>query len=104
LATDEDRWRPGQACVTRVTLHNAKGKDFPVVFIEGAQEGNVPCWRYREGEGGLEERRVFYVGMTRAEERLYVSSVLNRDERRRNPSPFPARLPQDHVLREYHYR
>lgn len=75
-----------------------------MVFIEGAQEGNVPCWRYREGEGGLEERRVFYVGMTRAEERLYVSSVLNRDERRRNPSPFPARLPQDHVLREYHYR
>lgn len=104
LATDEDRWRPDQACVTLVTLHNAKGKESPVVFIEGAQEGNVACWRYREREGGLEEPQVFYGGMTRAKERSYVSTVLNRDERRGNPSPFAARLPQQHVLREYHYR
>ncbi len=105
LATDEDRWRPDQTRVTLMTLHNAKGKEFPVVFIVAAEEGNVPYWRYRESEGGLEEeRRVFYVGMTRAKERLYISSVMNRGDRRRNPSPFAAGLPSEHILREYHYR
>lgn len=61
-----------------------------MVFIEGGQEGNVACWRYREREGGLEERQVFYGGMTRAEERSYVSSVLNRDQRE-EATPLPLR-------------
>ncbi len=54
-----------------LTLHAAKGLEFPVVFIAGAEEGVLPS--HREGADPEEERRLFYVGMTRAKEQLYIT-------------------------------
>lgn len=55
LATDEDCCRPDQTHVTLATLHNATGRESPVVFIVGAEAENVRYWRYRQREVGLGE-------------------------------------------------
>lgn len=91
---DEDR-------VTMLTLHNAKGAEFPVVIIIGVEEENLPLWTTLEDEAALaEERRVFYVGMTRARERLYLCSVSDRgDGFVRTPSRFAFDLPSEYVRR-----
>jgi DNA polymerase III epsilon subunit family exonuclease len=91
--------------VTLMTLHNAKGTEFQAVFIVGLEEGHVPHWRHQEREEDVEEeRRVLYVGMTRACQRLYLTSVRERQEGwRRNPSRFLAALSPAHVRRVYHY-
>ena len=55
-------------------MHNAKGLEFPVVFIAGLEEGLFPHSRSLDSEAAMEEeRRLCYVGMTRAEKRLYLS-------------------------------
>ncbi len=65
--------------VNLATLHAAKGLEFPVVFITGMEEGIFPSARAVEGESdSSEERRLCYVGMTRAKERLYMSGSLSR--------------------------
>ncbi len=87
--------------VTMMTLHNAKGTEFPVVIIVGVEEENLPLWTTMEEEEALaEERRVFYVGMTRARERLFLCSVRDRgDGFVRLPSRFAFELPAEYVRR-----
>jgi DNA helicase-2/ATP-dependent DNA helicase PcrA len=70
----------GQGVVTLMTLHNAKGTEFPVVLIVGCEDGVIPHSRaLDEGVGGLEEeRRLFYVGITRAMRELYLSYARRR--------------------------
>lgn len=59
-----------------MTMHSAKGLEFPFVFLPGMEDGLFPGWRAFEREEGLEEeRRLCYVGMTRAKERLWLTSA-----------------------------
>ncbi len=92
--------------VTLITLHSAKGLEFPVVFITGLEEGLLPVSRAVEAEFSdpaaiEEERRLFYVGITRAEQLLYVTYVANRMTwGRYQPgvaSRFLDSLPQEHI-------
>ena len=79
LMTSEDEDDTGDR-VTLMTMHAAKGLEFPVVFIIGVEEEMVPHGRsVHEGPDGLEEeRRLFYVGITRAKDKLFLSSCQNR--------------------------
>jgi DNA helicase-2/ATP-dependent DNA helicase PcrA len=62
-----------------MTLHSAKGLEFPVVFMPGMEDGLFPGWRSLEKADGLEEeRRLCYVGMTRAKEKLFLTSAESR--------------------------
>ena len=87
--------------VTLMTLHNAKGSEYPVVIIAGVEEENLPLWTTLGDEGQLsEERRVFYVGMTRAQRQLYLTSARQRgDGFVRVPSRFAWELPPEYVRR-----
>jgi DNA helicase-2/ATP-dependent DNA helicase PcrA len=90
--------------VTLLTLHAAKGLEFPVVFLIGVEEGLLPHARALESEAELEEeRRLFYVGITRAKERLYLSYCSSRNRfglrERSIPSHFLDDLPPDVVER-----
>jgi DNA helicase-2/ATP-dependent DNA helicase PcrA len=87
--------------VNLMTIHASKGLEFPVVFIAGAEDGIIPHERSLEEAAGSveEERRLFYVAITRAREKLFITSCLRR---RRNqnlveccPSPFLAEIPPE---------
>ena len=80
LTSDVDELEEGKAdAVTFITLHQAKGLEFPVVFIVGLEEGVLPHVRSLDDSSELEEeRRLFYVGMTRAEKRLYIFRAFRR--------------------------
>ena len=65
--------------VTLMTLHSAKGLEFPYVFMPGMEDGLFPGWRAFDREDGLEEeRRLCYVGITRAKKRLWMTSARTR--------------------------
>ena len=87
--------------LTLMTLHAAKGTEFPVVIIIGMEEGSFPMWRQNITEAELEEeRRLFYVGMTRAQEQLYLSSVVYRfGDRDRASSMFLREIPSNCVVK-----
>ncbi|MEH1164954.1 UvrD-helicase domain-containing protein [Micromonospora sp. CPCC 205539] len=97
LATgaEVDALDPRAEAVTLLTLHAAKGLEFPVVFLVGAEDGLLPLrWpgSTPDEDAVAEERRLFFVGLTRAQDRLYVSHAARRTrhgaERECTPSPF----------------
>ena len=90
LVTDIDSWNDKSNAITLMTLHCAKGLEFPVVFITGLEEGLFPVPRsLDEPEALEEERRLFYVGLTRAKDKIYLSWA----ERRRLFSDMNFRIP-----------
>jgi DNA helicase-2/ATP-dependent DNA helicase PcrA len=99
LYSEQDALREGESTVTLMTLHNAKGLEYPVVFMIGCEEGVFPHSRSID-EGNLEEeRRLCYVGITRAERQLYMTYARTRSlfgSRSYNmPSRFLDELPAD---------
>lgn len=79
LMADIDELKDEGARVTLMTLHSAKGLEFPAVFLTGMEEGVFPHARSMNDEDEIEEeRRLCYVGVTRARERLYLSYALHR--------------------------
>jgi DNA helicase-2/ATP-dependent DNA helicase PcrA len=101
LYSEQDALREGESTVTLMTLHNAKGLEYPVVFMIGCEEGVFPHSRSID-EGNLdEERRLCYVGITRAEELLYITHARTRSlfgSRSYNmPSRFLDELPEELV-------
>jgi DNA helicase-2/ATP-dependent DNA helicase PcrA len=105
LYADQDALREEESLVTLMTLHNAKGLEYDAVLIVGCEDGVFPHMRALEEGGEEEERRLCYVGITRARNRLYLTHA--RDRRiyggRREPalpSRFLDELPSD-LLTEY---
>ena len=79
LVAEVDLHDPEADSVTLMTLHNAKGLEFPVVFISGLEDGLFPLSRaYDDPEALEEERRLFYVGITRAEDKLFLTHARQR--------------------------
>jgi DNA helicase-2/ATP-dependent DNA helicase PcrA len=79
LMTDQDEAEEAGDKVTLMTLHSSKGMEYPVVFIAGLEEGLFPMEQATDEKADLEEeRRLFYVGVTRAEQRLYLSWARSR--------------------------
>jgi DNA helicase-2/ATP-dependent DNA helicase PcrA len=104
LYSDQDAIREEQSLVTLMTLHNAKGLEFSAVFMIGMEEQIFPHSRSVEEQGVEEERRLCYVGMTRAKELLtliHASARALYGLRNYNlPSRFLDELPERHLVRE----
>jgi len=104
LFSDQDAIEEEQSKVTLMTLHNAKGLEFRAVFLVGMEEGIFPHSRSIEEQGIEEERRLCYVGLTRAQERLVLTHASGRTlwgSRNYNlPSRFLDELPQEELERE----
>ena len=100
LVSDIDNLDEQTNALTLVTLHQSKGLEFPVVFIVGMEEGLLPHIRSLEDESEMEEeRRLCYVGLTRAKERLYLQRAFRRGFRGSSepstPSRFLAEIPRE---------
>ena len=103
LVTDIDEYDKTADAVVLMTLHNAKGLEFNTVFITGLEEDLFPSIRsYEEGEIE-EERRLMYVGVTRAREKLFLTRAEQRllygATRFKQPSRFLKELPDEYVLK-----
>jgi DNA helicase-2/ATP-dependent DNA helicase PcrA len=93
LISDVDNWRDKAEAVTLMTLHAAKGLEFPYVFLVGLEEGLFPHERSTGGEADIEEeRRLFYVGVTRAQKKLYLTYASERWQTGRIVRAEPSRF------------
>lgn len=95
-------------CVQLMTLHSAKGLEFPIVFLCGMEEGLFPHIMSLNAENGLEEeRRLCYVGMTRAMQKLFLlhaeSRQLHGSTTYRKPSRFLTEIPENLIIKEGFY-
>lgn len=102
LVSDTDAWEQDTDRVTLMTLHAAKGLEFPVVFLVAVEEGLLPHERSKEDEEQWEEeRRLLFVGMTRAKQELQLSLTQYRafrgERRMAVPSPFLLELPREEL-------
>jgi len=97
LVADVDDLADTVEAVTLLTLHSAKGLEYPVVFITGLEDGMLPHSRSIEDSprAVAEERRLLYVGMTRAEEKLYLSYAFQRHWYGRSEPSRPSRFLED---------
>jgi DNA helicase-2/ATP-dependent DNA helicase PcrA len=107
-ATEADLWDPRADRVSLLTMHAAKGLEFPVVFVVGLEDGILPLrWGSGPATADLaEERRLFYVAMTRAEDRLFLTRAQKRvwrgAPRNLPPSPYLRDIEED-LLRHSRY-
>jgi DNA helicase-2/ATP-dependent DNA helicase PcrA len=86
----------GADCISLMTLHNAKGLEFPVVFVTGVEEGVLPyCKAMKNEEEIAEERRLFYVGMTRARDILWLTGASKRKLYAKLQDQEPSRFLRD---------
>jgi DNA helicase-2/ATP-dependent DNA helicase PcrA len=100
LYTEQDGLRPDdESLVTLMTLHNAKGLEYDTVFVVGCEDGAFPHMKALEEGGEEEERRLCYVGITRARQRLYMTWARERRlfgrAERNLPSRFIGELPAE---------
>jgi DNA helicase-2/ATP-dependent DNA helicase PcrA len=98
LVADVDSLDPNSDTVTLLTMHAAKGLEYPIVFITGVEDGILPHSRsFSEADAMAEERRLFYVGLTRAQDELYLSYAFRRslygDSQLAQPSRFLEDIP-----------
>jgi DNA helicase-2/ATP-dependent DNA helicase PcrA len=105
LFTDLDVHDPGEDCVVLMTIHSAKGLEFPVVFVVGAEEGIFPGIRsIGEPQEMEEERRLCYVAMTRAKKQLTMTCAAQRmlfgRTSANRPSRFLGEIPGEHTEAE----
>src|SRR5207302_3967273 len=102
LMSDVDELKDADSRVTLMTLHSAKGLEFPAVFLTGLEEGVFPHARSMNDPDEIEEeRRLCYVGVTRAKERLTLSWALHRRIHGYGvgePSRFLGEMPEDRLL------
>jgi DNA helicase-2/ATP-dependent DNA helicase PcrA len=99
LVADIDEWRQDRG-VSVMTLHSAKGLEFPAVVVAGLEDGLLPHFNSQGAPEDIEEeRRLLYVGMTRAEKRLFLTHCRRRRiagrYQDREPSSFLAEIPED---------
>jgi DNA helicase-2/ATP-dependent DNA helicase PcrA len=102
LVSDVDNWEDAEDRVSLITIHSAKGLEFPVVFIVGLEENIFPHARSLEDPAQLEEeRRLCYVGVTRAEKELFLTHTQKRMQQgfsvRNTPSRFLSEMPEEHL-------
>jgi DNA helicase-2/ATP-dependent DNA helicase PcrA len=108
LEAGEGQAKAWEDCIQLMTLHSAKGLEFPLVFIVGLEEGLFPSQRSLDEEGKLEEeRRLCYVGITRARKQLVLTSAEHRRLYGQDMYPMPSRFVSEipeHLLHEVRSR
>jgi DNA helicase-2/ATP-dependent DNA helicase PcrA len=92
LFSEQDNLKSDEGIVTLMTIHNAKGLEFPVVFLIGMEDGVFPHMRSIEAGDVEEERRLAYVGITRAEQKLYLTYARTRMLHGRTEWNLPSRF------------